>query len=317
MNGGTTMMSKAVFIDHKDSELDHKTFARIRRHFSSVDFVMRNDPNILKIVKDAEAFFVKIFTKIDKHIIDAAPKLKFIDVCSTAFDAVDAKYARSKGVMVCNLGAYSAEAVAEFFFAVLLESGRELERAKDQARTEDYSFDKFMGIELKGKTLGVIGAGTIGGIVATIGVGFGMNILYLTKTRKPKLEKLGAKKVTLETLAKQSDFVSINLVLNGETKGMISKKIVSSFKQGCIIVNLAPPALIDQEAVLARKDITFIFDHSDDMKPALVKRFLKTQHCIVYPPVAFRTVEANFSRWDTFAGNIEKFAAGKPQNVVN
>jgi len=97
----------------------------------------------------------------------------------------------------------------------------------------------------------------------------------------------------------------------------VSKKIINSFKKGCVVINLAPPALVDQDAILARKNITFIFDHSDDIDPSLAKRFLKTKHCVVYPPVAFRTTEANFSRWDTFAGNIERFVAGKPQNVVN
>ncbi len=313
-------MNKAIFVDHKSGELDPKIFQRIRKHFSSVDFVMSDDPKKLQKVKDADALFVKIFTKIDKTVIDAAPNLKFINVCATAFDAIDAKYARAKGITVCNLGAYSAEAVAEFFFAALLEAGRELEKAKIQARKEDYSFDKFMGLELKDKTLGVIGAGTIGGKIATIGHGFGMKVLYVTKTNKPHLDKFGAKKTTLENLAKQSNVISINLVLNKETKGMISEKIISLMKKGCVVINLAPPPLVDQEAMMkhARKgDIVFIFDHSDDIDPALAKQFLKTKNCIVYPPVAFRTHEANFSRWDTFAGNIEKFVAGKPQNVVN
>ena len=186
---GGYMMSKAVFIDHKDGELDPKIFTRIRKCFSSVDFVMSDDPKKLQKIKDAEALFVKIFTKVDKTVIDAAPKLKYIEVCSTAFDAIDAKYARSNGVTVCNLGGYSTEAVAEFFFAALLETGRELEKAKKQARKEDYSFDKFMGLELKNKTFGVIGAGSIGGRIAGIGNGFGMRVLYVAKTKKPHLEK--------------------------------------------------------------------------------------------------------------------------------
>lgn len=147
-----------------------------------------------------------------------------------------------------------------------------------------------------------------------------MNILYVARTRKSKLEKFGAQKTTLEKLAKQSDFISINLILNKETKGMISNKIISLMKKGCVVINLAPPPLIDQEAMIKRankEEIVFIFDHSDDIDITLAKRFLKTKNVIVYPPVAFRTTVANFNRWDTFAGNIEKFVAGKPQNVVN
>jgi D-3-phosphoglycerate dehydrogenase len=91
-------------------------------------------------------------------------------------------------------------------------------------------------------------------------------------------------------------------------------------KKGCIFINLAPPPLIDQEAMLARVKsgaVTFIFDHSDDIDHKLAKRFVATKNCIVYPPVAFRTEEANTTKWETFVSNIEKFVNGKPQNVVN
>ncbi len=92
---------------------------------------MRDANNLMEVVKNADAFFVKIFTKVDRELINAAPKLKYIGVCSTAFDAIDAKYAKEKGIVVCNLGGYSTEAVAEFFFAALMENIRELEGAKD------------------------------------------------------------------------------------------------------------------------------------------------------------------------------------------
>ncbi|MEK7071846.1 MAG: NAD(P)-dependent oxidoreductase [Patescibacteria group bacterium] len=94
--------------------------------------------------------------------------LKYIGVLSTAFDAIDVKYARLKNVTVCNLGGYSTEAVAEFFFAVIFERIRDLEMAKQQARNEDYSFNKFMGAELKDRTLGVIGAGKIGSRILSL-----------------------------------------------------------------------------------------------------------------------------------------------------
>ncbi len=220
-------MTKAIFVDHKSGELAPKVYARMSKPFKFVDFIMSDDPKKLQKIKGADALFVKIFTKVDKAVIDAAPKLKYIGVCSTAFDAVDAKYARSKGITVCNLGGYSTEAVAEFFFAALLEAGRELEKAKNQAKKKDFSFDKFMGLELLNKTLGVIGAGAIGERIAEIGHGFCMTILYVARTKKVRLEKFGGRKVSLETLAKQSDVISINLILTEQTKGMISSKLIS------------------------------------------------------------------------------------------
>ncbi|MBP9781046.1 hypothetical protein KBC89_00130 [Candidatus Woesebacteria bacterium] len=311
-------MKKAIFIDHKEGELKDEVFKRISKNFDTVDFMMSDDPEKMEKVKDADAFFVKISTKIDKAVIDAAPGLKYIGVCSTAFDAIDAKYARSKGITVCNLGGYSTGAVSEFFFAALLEQARECERAKNQARKEDYGFANFMGKELQGRTLGVVGAGAIGSRIAQIGLGFGMNVIYFSRKNKPTIESMGASKKELDEVLSQSDFVSLNLSLNSETKGIISKEKMALLKKGCIFISLAPPSLIDEKAMMeAAKSgkLTFIFDHSDDTE--LAKEFLATPNCITYPPVAFRTEEADFNRWDAFAGNIEKFISGKPQNVVN
>lgn len=313
------MFSKALFVDFKEGDIEPKYFDRIKKLFKSYEFILRDSPKLKDFLKDTDVIFAKIFTKIDKEVIDAAPNLKYIGVLSTAFDAIDSKYARQKNVSVCNLGGYSTEAVAEFFFAVLFEQIRELERAKQQARKEDYSFDKFMGLELKDKTLGVVGAGKIGSRIAEIGLGIGLKVIYFARSNKPTLDKRGARRGELGEVLSQSDFVSLNLVLNNETKGMIDKEKIGLLKKGCIFISLAPPPLIDQEAIMEKAgkgDITFIFDHSDDISADLAKKFLQTKNCAVYPPTAFRTEEANTARWETFVSNIENFVVGKPQNVV-
>src|SRR5258708_38693649 len=133
-----------------------------------------------------------------------------------ALDDIDVKYARSKNITVCNLGGYSTEAVSEFFFAALLEHGRELEKAKNQARNKDFSFDKFMGMELKDKTLGVLGAGRIVGRIAQIGIGFGMKVNYFSKTDKLELNKLVVIKMELDVILKKSDVDNLALSLNIE-----------------------------------------------------------------------------------------------------
>ena len=314
------MLTKAVFIDFKETEIEKKYLDRIRRLFESIVFVPRDNSTLLNVVKDSQVILARISTKIDKDLIDAVPTLRYIGTLSAAFDAVDAKYARSKQIDVCNLGGYSTEAVSEFFFAVLFEHTRELEKAKQQARKEDYSLDKFMDFELSGKTLGVIGAGKIGSRIAEIGLGIGLKVLYFSREAKGDIEKKGAKKTELENVLSESAFVSLNLALNKETEGIINKERIGLLKKGCVFINLAPPSLIDQEAMMEKAncgDITFIFDHSDDIDVALAKRFLGTKNCIVSPPVAFRTTEANTARWETFVSNIECFVAGKPQNVVN
>lgn len=314
------MYAKALFIDFKSEEIEKKYFDRITPLFKTIQFVSLDDPSLSQQLQDTEVIFAKISTQIDKALLDTAPKLKYVGVLSTAFDAIDAKYAASKGIVVCNLGGYSTEAVAEFFIATLFEHARDLEKAKLQARSEDYSFNKFMGAELKGKTLGVVGAGKIGSRVAEMGLGLGMKVVYFSRESKAVIDKLGAAKKELDEVLTQSNFVSLNLILNKETEGIISKEKIGLLKKGCVFINLAPPTLIDQEAMMhkaASGDITFIFDHSDDIDTALAKRFLETKGCIVYPPVAFRTEEANTARWETFVSNIEQFSKGLPQNKVN
>ena len=313
-------MHKAVFIDYTRTDIPLPYLSRITKLFKVNKFIPRDGKNLYKELKDATAVFAKISTIIDKQIIDSAPNLKYVGVLSTAFDAIDAKYAKTKRITVCNLGGYSTEAVAEFALAALLEQLRLLEEAKKQARNEDYSFTNFMCRELKGRTLGVVGAGKIGSRVAELALGIGMKVIYFSRKNKPAIEKKGAKKKSLDKVLSESDFISLNLILNKETEGIISKKKIELLKKSCIFISTAPPKLIDQEAIMSRAakgDIFFIFDHSDDIPSSLVKRYLKIKKCVVYPPVAFRTEEANTARYETFASNIEVFVRGKSKNVVN
>ncbi len=312
------MFKKAVLIDFQEGDIPDKYFNKLKKSLESYEMVTRDKaPNF---VGDSDCFLVKISTKIDKELIDSAPNLKYIGVLSTAYDAIDAKYAREKGVDVCNLGGYSTEAVAEFAIAALLEVVRELTRAKEQEQNQDYSFNKFMCSELKDKVLGVIGAGKIGGRIAEIANGFGMKVKYFSRSKKPNLDKFGAIKEELDKVISDSDYLALALVLNDETREILSKEKLDMIKKDVILVNIAPMELLDKDAVLEktnRGDFTLIFDHSDDITPGLAKKFLGSKGCIVYPPVAFRTDEANIAKLTIFVENVEKFLSGKPINVVN
>lgn len=319
MSNTHSMVSKALFIDFKEGEIPSAYLDRINKILTSYEYISRDGPKLAALLVGTEIILCKFSTKIDKEIINAAPKLKYIGVLGTAFDAVDIRYARQKGITVCNLGGYSTEAVSEFFFATLFEVARELEKAKQQAKREDYS-STLIGIELKGKTLGVLGVGKIGGRIAEIGLGVGMKVIYFDKENKPTLDSLGAQRKELDVVFSQSDFVSLNLILNQETMSIINQDRIQLLKTGCIFINLSPPTLVDQKAMIERARrgaVTFIFDHSDDIESSLAKEFLATPNCIVYPPIGFRTNEANTAKWEILTSNIEKFIQGIPQNVVS
>jgi len=314
------MLNKLLLIDFDQNSFDKKYLDRLKVLFKAVEFTKSDDPVNSQKIQDAEALLVQMSTRIDKQIIDGAPKLKYVGVQATAFNAIDAAYAKTKGITVCNLGGYSTEAVSEFFYAVLLGYLRELERAKQQAKKENLEFLSFSGMELKDKTLGVVGAGKIGGRIAEIGTGFGMNVLYFSRENKPNLDKNGAKKVELDELLSQSDIVSLNLLLNKETERIISKEKIALLKNGAVFISLAPPLLLDQEAMIEAANngkVTFIFDHSDDIDNNLLKKLLSAKNVITYPPTAFRTNEAGTARWEILVTNLEKFIKGTPQNVVN
>lgn len=314
------MFSKALFIDFKKSEIEIAYLRRFSKLFQQVEFISRERVISLRKINGTEVLFCKIFTKIDKEIIDQLPKLKYIGVLATAFNAIDVKYARSKGLVICNLGGYSTEAVAEFCFAVLFEQIRQLEAAKQQARKSDFSFSKFMGFDLKNKTLGIIGAGTIGTRAAEIGLGLGMKVIYSSRKIKSNLNRKGAQRKQINWVLEKSDVVAPFLALNKETENIINKKRVNLLKQGSIFISLVPQGLIDQEAMrkkASKGEVTYIFSLAFDMKPALVKKFLKTKNCVAYPPIAIRTKEASVALWETFTTNIEHFAKGKLQNVVS
>src|SRR3989344_1007956 len=165
------ILSKAVFFDFKEVDVPTEYLGRMKKVVSDITFVSQQDPNLPALLAEAEIIFATFSTKVDREMLEKAPKLKYIDILATAFDGVDVKTAREKNIPVSNLGGYSTEAVAAFFFAALFEAARQLEQAKQQARSEDYSFSKLMGADLTGKTLGILGAGKIGFRTAEIGMG--------------------------------------------------------------------------------------------------------------------------------------------------
>ncbi len=314
------MFEKVLILDIDKKSIPVNYANRIKKLFKKVVFLASSDSKITQEIKDAEVILCNISTQINKQIIDQSLKLRYVGVLATAYDGVDAIYARKKKIIVTNLGGYSTEAVAEFVFAACFEAIRELERAKQQARAGDTSFVSFMGTELKNKTLGVIGAGKIGSRVAEIGLGIGMNVIYSSIHSKPLLEKCGAKKVPLDKLMKISDVVSLNLIQNQKTLKIINKDRIELMKKGAIFINTAGEKPIDWEAmkrIVKDGKITLIFHNAHGLNPKIIKELQQYKNCQFYPGIAFRTAEANTARWEAFTSNIEMYSKNKLQNVVN
>lgn len=272
-------------------------------------------------LSDSDCLLVKLGMTVDSQMMDRSPNLKYVGVFGTGYGRIDTGYAASKNITVCNVTGYSTQSVAEFGVAALLEQLREVERAKDEGRRGNYTFATFMGSELRSKVVGVIGLGSIGARFAEMVLqGFGADVRYWSRSRKQQQEDMGIRYQEVEPLLREADIVSLHLAANPETIGFMSGPRIQLLKPGAILLNLSPTELIDQPALesrLAIGDITFIFDHPNELSSERAQQLAKYERCVIYPPIANITHTASADRQDGFVGNLENYIKGTPTNKVN
>jgi len=282
----------------------------------------QDSPEIKKQIADADCLLVNPFVfKVEKELIDNAPKLKYIGVSSTAYGKVDSGYAATKNITVSNIPGYSTEAVAELVFGAILEHTRDLARAKNQAKEGNYSESSFFDTsEINGKKFGIIGLGRIGARVAELALAFGADVRYWDRNKKKEFEAKGIKYQEIETLLSECDFISLHLAFCKETALFLNKTRIEKIKQGAVVINLAPNELVDFDALekrLSKGDLVYIMDHSDELTPEQAKQLSKHKNSIIYPPIGYTTKEAAIKKQETFFRNIESFLKGSPTNKVN
>lgn len=300
---------KILVTGFSESNLDKEVWDEIKKLSGQIVF---------KPAPDVDCLFAR-FNKVDKTLIKDLPNLKYIGLLATGTGTVDLEYAKSKNITVCNVPGYATESVAEWVFALILEHLRSLERAKQTAHARDFSGDGFSTTEILGKKFGIIGLGRIGSRVAQIAKGFGANVFYWSRNRKPRAEKESLRYELIDNLVKTSDFISLHALTNRDTERILNAKRLSSVKPGAVIVNVSGMEQVDIPALekrLVKGDITFILDHPDEMKPEDVKRLSKFLNCIIYPPIGFVSAEARTNKQKIFIDNIKGFLNNKSVNVV-
>lgn len=312
---------KVLCIGIAESKLEPKYWDRINKAAEKRVMLAKDSQEIKSHLKDADCLLVNPFVfKVDKELIDAAPKLKYIGVLATGYGAIDSAYAATKGIAVCNIPGYSTESVSELAFAAILEYIRDIEHAKQMARDGNYSdVPRFPVYEIKNKNFGIIGLGRIGSRIAELALAFGTNTYYWSKNRKPEYEARGVKYLEIDMLLSECDFISINLALNEETEGFLNEARIRKIKSGAVLLNLAPNELVDCSAlqkILAKGDLIYIFDHTDEMQSELLKSLSQYKNCILYPPIGYQTKEATILKQEIFVANLESFLKGSPQNKV-
>lgn len=266
----------------------------------------------IKRIKDAD-IIIDNWYEMPANVIVSALKLKMICVAATGYEWIDLNETRKKNIIVSNSPGYSTEAVAEHTIGLLLHSIRKASEAEREIINGKWNSIKFKGKELKGKTLGIIGYGSIGKRVAEIAKkGFNMKILYInTQSSRTSFEKL----------LKDSDFISINAPLTKKTKGMISKKEFNLMKKGVSIVNTGRGAVIDEILLIDNLKSGKIFAAGIDVfaKEPIERNnpLLKNPNVTITPHIGFNTEEAEYRLSEIIVNNIKNFVEGHPIHVIS
>ena len=209
-------------------------------------------PDALKeIIKNYDALVVRSATKVTKDVIEAAQKLRVIGRAGVGLDNVDLDAATQKGIIVMNTPAGNTISTAEHTLSMILALSRNIAQANASTKKGEWKRSKFMGVELYGKTLGVVGFGRIGSEVAKRCLSFGMNILaYDPFLSKEVAESVGVEVVELKDLLKNSDYITVHTPLTEETKHMISTEEFALMRKGVRIINCARGGIVDETALI-------------------------------------------------------------------
>jgi len=205
---------------------------------------------LLKEVSDVDVLVVRSATKVTREVIEAAKKLKIVARAGVGLDNIDQEAAKEKGVKVLNAPESVSVAVAELTIGLMLSWCRKIPLADASMRAGRWEKSKFMGTELRGKTLGIIGTGRIGIEVAKRAKAFDMQLLGYDIVQNDQFLALEGKYVDLETLLKSSDFVSLHVPLNEKTRNLIGEKELRLMKKSAVLINTSRGAVVDENALV-------------------------------------------------------------------
>lgn len=294
-------------------------------------------------IVDAEILCNFINFPVDEKVLGQLPKLKLIATRSTGFDHIGLKACAARNIAVSNVPTYGENTVAEFAFALLLSLSRKLYPAIKRIREEGrFNYDGLQGFDLKGRTLGVVGAGHIGMHMVRMAKGFDMRVAaYDPHPREELAKQHGFEYLPLDELLKQSDVVSLHVPYLPATHHLIDAKKFKLFKKGSILINTARGGLVDTDSLVealrngtlagAGMDVLeeegFIKEeahllrggHPNEQQLKIVladHELMQMDNVLITPHNAFNTREALERILDTTILNIQNFAKNQPTNLV-
>lgn len=298
-------------------------------------------PEIADQYKDYNAISVFIYSDLSKKTLKKLSKTKLITTRSTGFDHIDLKYCQKNKIEVCNVPFYGENTVAEHTFALILALSRNVHKSYIRTLRNDFSIDGLKGFDLKGKTIGIIGAGHIGLHVIRMAKGFGMEVIAFDPNQDHFIEEvLDFEYTSLDDLLKKSDIISIHVPYNTHTHHLINETSFKKMKKGAIIINTSRGGIIDTDALISALDTEqiagagldvlegeelimeekqLLYEKKDDhaLRDLVRDRILLSKDNVVFTPhIAFYSQEALERIIETTTTNIINFLKDTPTNSI-
>lgn len=280
---------------------------------------------LISNAKNADAIITMLTDKINDEILANCNKLKIVSNFAVGYNNIDIESAGKRGIYVTNTPGVLTESTADTAFALLITAARrivECDKFMREGKFIGWDPMLFLGIEMNGKTVGIIGAGRIGAAFAKRCAGFNMKVLYYSRRKNDYLEKeLKAKKVSLHTLMKQSDFISVHIPLNKDTYHLIGKEEIKLMKKSAVFVNTARGEVVDEKELIKSLKKNKIFAAGFDVyegEPNVNEELLKMNNVVLLPHVGSATYESRSKIAELAAKNVIYALRGKkPPFLVN
>lgn len=310
----TSQLPKSIEEQLKDHDLNYH---------NSNQPLTKNE--ILEGVKDAEVLVCPLSDKIDEEILEAGKHLKLVANYGAGFDNIDLDAAKARDIVVTNAPApSSAVSTAELTFGLILSVARKLMSGERDLRAGKFAGWRptyFLGNELRGKTLGIIGMGNIGSNLAKRALAFEMNVIYYSRTRKDDIESLGVVYKDRDSVIREADFLSLHTAFVPELKHMMNLDTFNMMKEDAFFINAARgPLMKEEDLVTALKEGMIQGAGLDvyEFEPKVTEALLDLDNVVLLPHLGNATFEARLEMGQAVVDNIKDLTEGKtPRNKVN
>ena len=308
--------------------IHEKGYELISRYFAvegDVKEIMeRND--VLKALSDKDGLMLANHVKVNAELLDTAPNLKVVSTVSVGFDHIDLVETTKRGVYVCNTPGVLTDCVAEITWGLILSTYKRMSEAERYMREKKwvkiFYGNEFLGRDVKGKILGIVGLGRIGTRVAEIAKAFGMKIIYYDIIRPKDIDKMGIEFFDLDKLMSVSDVVSVHIPLTKDTRHLIGDSRIKMMKKDAIIVNTSRGPIIEEQALIqALKENRIAgagLDVFEEEPLPLTSELLELENIVLSPHRGSASYETRAAMSELAARNLIAVLKGEmPPALVN